>query len=198
MKYNFKIFSDFIWPFCYVATGLVAELKKNYEIEDTWYSFEIHPEVPPFGEELTEVFPNMDLEGMFKMLNNSGKPYGIEFGKFTMLSNSNIAIQASEYARDMGKYHQFHELMFKSYFKECKDIGSMEVIDEVASKCELNLTELHMRIEEKYYKQRIKDIKKMAEEYEVSSIPTFIINDKQKIVGAVNIDDFKRILSELK
>jgi predicted DsbA family dithiol-disulfide isomerase len=140
----------------------------------------------------------MDLDAMFKMLNNSGGPYGIEFGKFTMLSNSNMAIQASEYARDMGKYHEFHELIFKAYFKDCKDIGSLETIDEVASKCELNIEELHERLEQKYYKQRLKDVNKMAETYEITSIPTFIINDEHKIVGALSVDEFKRILNNIK
>ena len=197
MKYNIKIFSDFIWPFCYVATGIVAELKKNYEIEDNWYSFEIHPEVPPFGEELSEIFPNTNLKRMKEMLNISGHPYGIQFGDFTKLSNSNLAIQASEYARDMEKYHEFHELMFKAYFTDCKDIGSMDVIDEVALKCNLNLQELHKRIEEKYYKERLKSIKIEAENYKINSIPTFIVNGEKKIVGAVSMDEFERVLKDV-
>lgn len=197
MKYNMKIFSDFIWPFCYIATGIVAELKNYYNIEDTWYSFELHPEVPPFGEDLSEVFPNMDLQRMYKMLNANGNPYEIEFGNFTKLSNSNLAIQASEYARDMGTYHKFHELMFKAYFSECKDIGNMEVIDEVALKCNLDLDELHKSIEEKHYKQRLKNIKLEAEKYGINSMPTFIINGEKKVVGAVSIDEFKRVLKDV-
>lgn len=157
----------------------------------------MHPEVPPFGEDLSEVFPNMDLQGMYKMLNTKGNPYEIKFGNFTKLSNSNLAIQASEYARDMRTYHKFHELMFKAYFSECKDIGNMKVIDEVALKCNLDLDELHKSIEEKHYKQRLKNIKLEAEKYGINSMPTFIINGEKKVVGAVSVDEFKRVLKDV-
>ena len=49
---------------------------------------------------------------MHEQLRQRGKEFGIIFGNRTVLSNSRLALEASEYARDMGKYESFHEAMF--------------------------------------------------------------------------------------
>jgi predicted DsbA family dithiol-disulfide isomerase len=55
---------------------------------------------------------------MFDNLRRSGKDFGIVFGDRTLLSNSRLSLEASEYARDMGLYDQFHDRIFHAYFTE--------------------------------------------------------------------------------
>lgn len=50
MKYRFNIYSDYIWPFCYICKGIVGQLKKKFDIEDEWLPLEIHPEAPKEGK----------------------------------------------------------------------------------------------------------------------------------------------------
>ena len=39
----------------------IDKLKENYEIHDTWVSYELHPETPPEGILLSERFKGIDI-----------------------------------------------------------------------------------------------------------------------------------------
>lgn len=55
------VFSDYACPFCYVGKGIIDELKKEFEIEDEWMPFELHPEIPQEGKKVSELFPGTSV-----------------------------------------------------------------------------------------------------------------------------------------
>ena len=118
MSINIKIFSDYIWPFCYIGKGIVDELKKEFYIKDDWLAFEIHPETPEKGVLLTEHLPHIDWDEMYINLRRSGARFGITFSDVTVLSNSRMSLEAGEFARDHGMFDKFHEQIFYQYFTE--------------------------------------------------------------------------------
>ena len=67
---------------------------------------------------LAERFKGMDLKPFYAQLQSRGNELGIVFNEHEILSNSLMALKASEYARDMGRYDAFHENMFRAYFTE--------------------------------------------------------------------------------
>ncbi len=152
---NFKIFSDYICPFCYIGKGIVDRLKKEYAIDDTWVSYELHPETPPAGMLLSERFQGYDLSGFYDQLRARGKEVDIVFGNRTLLSNSKLALEASEYARDLGKHRDFHENIFYTYFTEGLDIGNLEVIASVAGKSGIDEARMLSAVEDGRYLPRL-------------------------------------------
>ena len=51
---------------------------------------------------LSERFKGYDLSSFYDQLRARGKEVGVVFGNHTLLSNSRLALMASEYARDHG------------------------------------------------------------------------------------------------
>ena len=191
-----KIFFDYIWPFCYIGKGVVDQLKNEYDIEDTWVSYEIHPETPPDGILLSERFKGHDVSRMFDHLRQRGKEFGIIFGYRTLLSNSRLGLEAGEYARDMGKHKKFHEHTFRAYFTEELDIGRLEVISSIAARCGLDVADMMNALKDGRYSSRLAEARKEGEKINLTGVPTFIINNKYKIVGAQPVDAFKEIFSK--
>jgi len=134
---------------------------------------------------------------MYDPLHKRGKEFGIVFGNCTLLSNSKIALEASEYARDMGKFESFHETMFRFYFTEAHDIGSIDVIKSVAIEVGLNTDEMMKAISKKRYRSVLDEARKEGEKINLTGVPTFIINGKYKIVGAQPLDVFKEVFSKM-
>ena len=194
---DIKIFSDYIWPFCYIGKGIVDQLKKEFDIDDTWLSFELHPETPPHGILLSERFKGYDVAQMYDQLCTRGKEYGIVFGDRTLLSNSRKALEASEYARDMGKYESFHENIFHAYFTEALDIGSVEVIANVARNSGLNADDVLIALKNERYKSQLDAVREEARMIDLSGVPTFIINGKYKIVGALQTEVFRDLFRKI-
>jgi predicted DsbA family dithiol-disulfide isomerase len=134
---------------------------------------------------------------MYDQLRQHGKQFGIVFGDRTLLSNSRLALESSEYARDMGKYESFHETMFRFYFTEAYDIGSIDVIKSVAVEIGLDTDDMMKAISEKRYRSVLDEARKEGEKINLTGVPTFIINGKYKIVGAQPLDVFKDVFSKL-
>jgi predicted DsbA family dithiol-disulfide isomerase len=81
-------------------------------------------------------------------LRQRGKEFNIVFADRTLLSNSRLALEASEYARDKGKYECFHEDIFLEYFTEARDIGSLEVISTIAARCDLDVADMMIALQD--------------------------------------------------
>jgi predicted DsbA family dithiol-disulfide isomerase len=172
-------------------------LKKEFDIHDEWLGFEIHPETPREGMLLTERFSAVRLEQMYDSLQQRGEALGITFGKLTILSNSRLAMEASEFARDFGKFDQFHEALFHAYFTETQDIGQRDVIMDLASQVGLESQSLQDALEHHRYVSRLEEVTQNALQLGINAAPTFIVNDMYKIVGAYPLDVFQEVFTKL-
>jgi predicted DsbA family dithiol-disulfide isomerase len=172
-------------------------LKKEYAIEDTWVSYELHPETPPAGMLLSDRFKGYDLSSFYDQLRARGKEVGVVFGTHTLLSNSRLALRASEYARDQGRYDSFHENMFRAYFTEGLDIGKTDVIAAVAGKSGLDEKDTLSAVRDGRYASRLNEARKEGELRGLTGIPLFIIENKYQIVGAQPIETFRDLLDKI-
>lgn len=144
--------------------------------------------------ELAKKFPGPSLNKMISNLKAMGKLYGIDFNEFTILSNSHLALAASEYAKEKGKFHELHTELFRTYFTLGKDIGDINVVTSIVKSLGLDAEELMKRLKDRHYDKRLSEVQKMAYEYEINSTPTFIIDGKYAIVGAQGVNQFKEAL----
>jgi predicted DsbA family dithiol-disulfide isomerase len=173
-------------------------LKQDYTIDDQWVSYELHPETPPAGMLLSERFRAYDLSSFYNQLRARGKEVGVEFAELTVLSNSRLALMASEYARDLGHYEAFHKNIFHAYFIEGLDIGKLNVIADVAGKSGLDEKETLSIVRDGRYESRLNEARKEGELIGLTGVPLFVIENKYKIVGAQPIETFRNILDKIK
>ena len=80
MTVTVRIFSDFTCPFCYIGSGIIEELKHEFDFQEEWVSYELHPETPKEGVLLADRFPDRDLDA----LRRSGKSPSSFSGRRTM------------------------------------------------------------------------------------------------------------------
>ena len=197
MKHKFVVYSDYIWPFCYIGKGIVDQLKKEFDIEDELMPLEIHPETPEEGKLVSKAFPGANIEKMFASLRSVGKLYDIDFIGNELLSNSHLALAAGEYAKEKGKFEEFHEKIFHAYFNERKDIGDIKVLSNIAEGLGLNQEEMLKKLEAGAYDNMLNNTQATAHQHSIRSTPTFIIDDKYTIVGAQSIEAFKETLLKI-
>lgn len=161
-------------------------------------SYELHPETPPEGMLLSKRFKGRDLTPFYQQLRSRGDALGIVFNTHTLLSNSRLALMASEYARDMGRYEVFHESMFRAYFAESLDIGNSDVIAAIASQSGLNGKETMAAVNDGRYASRLDEARREGQMIGLTGIPLFLVNNQYKIVGAQPIDIFRNLLDKIK
>lgn len=172
-------------------------MKKEFLIEETWVAFQLRPWTPAEGIPFATLFPGVDIKERYVSLNKAGEPYGLKFGDRTFLSNSKPALEASEYARDQGKFELFHEHVFRAYFTDLLDIGDTAVLLRLSQEVGLDPRELNDALEEERYRSRIEESMKDAARVGVTAVPTFLIQGVQKIVGAQPLGVFRDQLTRL-
>ena len=173
-------------------------MKEEYAIKDTWMSYELHPETPPAGMLLSDRFRGYDLSSFYDQLRARGKEVGVVFGNLTVLSNSRLALMASEYARDLGRYDSFHKNMFYAYFTEGLDISKADVIADVAGKSGLDERETLSAVRDGRYASRLNETRKEGNLLGLTGIPLFIIDNKYQFVGAQPMETFRYYLDKIK
>jgi predicted DsbA family dithiol-disulfide isomerase len=146
---------------------------------------------------LSERFKGRDLSSFYEQLRTRGQEAGVIFGDRKLLSNSHRALEASEYARDNGKYDTFHENIFHAYFTDGRDIGNPEVIADVGKTSGLDAGEMRKAVDDHRYLPRLTQARKEGTLIDLTGVPTFIIKSKYKIVGAQPIEVFRELFHKL-
>jgi len=116
----------------------------------------------------------------------------VRFGAQTLLSNSRQALEAGEFAKEHGGYHEFHDAMFKAYFTDLKDIGRREVVFDAAREAGLDGRDLNAALDAGTYLPRLAETTRLARENQVKAAPTFFIEGGGKITGAQPLETFRK------
>ena len=197
-KSKLVIYSDYIWPYCYIGMGIVDKLSEEFDLDIKWHSFEIHPETPPEGVDLEKRFGIEMLGNSLINLKSRGKNLNLKFGELKYMPNSNLAHQLSLYAKDMGVFDSIHSKLMTAYFKDLKDIGSLEVLIDISRSVGLDSMETYKILSKNTYKKEVDRLSSVAINDGITSTPTFIINDTKVFSGAQPLDYFRNILKDLK
>ena len=174
--------------------GLVDKLKEEFDLSVEWLGFEIHPETPPEGMPLIKMFPRADIESMTRRLNSMGSPFGITFQKIVNISNSRLSLEAGEFAKEQGRFNEFHHALFQAYFSQGMDIGNIGVLTEIGQGSGLDATALRNALETGKFRKQLGQAKAAATDLGITAAPTFIINDTDRIVGAQPLEAFQEHL----
>jgi predicted DsbA family dithiol-disulfide isomerase len=177
--------------------GLVDKLKQEFDLTVEWLPFEIHPETPPNGMPLVKMFPRADVESMTRRLNSMGAPFGLAFRKIVNISNSRLSLEAGEFAKEHGRFDEFHNDIFKAYFSQGKDIGNVAVLKQIGKDAGLDAIALGKALETGKYRQVREEAKEEAAHLGITAAPTFIFNGKDRIVGAQSPEVFRELLKTL-
>jgi len=146
---------------------------------------------------MTERFRPEDIARMMEHLRAMGAPLGITFVDRPLLSNSHLALQCAEFARDEGKFELLHDSLFAAYFSHGLDIGNREVLSGLAQEIGLDVDKMKEAIKKGTYLPRLEETKEEAARFSVSGVPTFVIAGKKTIVGAQPLDVFRKTLRSL-
>lgn len=188
---NIKIFSDFACPFCYIGLSIADKLKKeNKDLEIEWMPFELSPDLPMEGGDMTESYPMEQIELLYRRINRLGSEYGLVYNNKTKKFNTHRLHKAALYADSVDKYYEFANKAFKAIFEDGKNVGEPSIIDEIASSVGFNVKEMNKQIDEGIFDEHMEKAKELVPVHNIDSVPSFIIDNKKKVT---TLKDYKKI-----
>jgi predicted DsbA family dithiol-disulfide isomerase len=90
---------------------------------------------------------------------------------------SRPALEVAEYAREQGKFDQFHLAVFKAYWEEAKNIGFRDILLQVAQESGLEAKEVESCLDSGRYTKLVKVQSEEAKQSGIGGIPAYIIGD---------------------
>lgn len=205
-----EIWSDIMCPFCYIGKRHFEKALENFENKDAleieWKSFQLDPSIPEdleVGMTTEEYLASrkgmgMDqvkqmIEQVNKMAQNAGLNYHPDG---TLLANSFKAHRIIQFAKTKNLGDEIEEALFKAYFIDAKNLGSVEVLSEIAESVGLSKEDVREALENDQYAYFAKSDIKEAQELGISGVPFFVFDRKYGVSGAQPVEAFTQTLEK--
>jgi len=197
-----EIWSDIFCPFCYIGKrrfeNALNKFENKEEVEVSFKSFELNPNaekvnnnnihqaiVEKYGISLEEARNNNDN------IVKQAKGLGLDFNFDTLvLTNSFDAHRIIHFAKDFGKDNEMVEALFKAYFIDSKNVSDFNTLRDIAKSIGLDKDEVIKVLNSNKYEKEVREDEALARSYSITSVPTFIIDNKFIVSGAQSEDIF--------
>ena len=164
----------------------IEKLRAEHNVKIEWVHFPLHPETPPEGRSLAELFagrPGVDRKAMHAQMKTRMDAEGLPYGERTMTYNSRLAQELGKWADTQPGGEALHDALFRAYFVEARDISRPEVLLDVASRVGLSVDGAREVLEKRTFKGAIDQDWALSRQIGVTAVPTFVVG-RYGVVGA--------------
>mgnify|MGYP000069515582 CR=1 FL=1 len=208
-KIKLDIVSDVMCPWCIVGykrlEAAINELGLQDKIEIEWQPFELNPDMPQQGENLSEHIMRKygssreDSAKARDDLTTLGAEYGFTFDYFDGMNivNTRDAHILLDFAHEQGLQHQLKQRLFTAFFTERKDVSDRAVLLAEAQAVGLEPESAAVALEDAERRSQVVDKEVFWQQQGISGVPTVIFNRTSAITGAHAQSTYKQVLQEL-
>lgn len=174
----------------------IEKLKANYPVKIHWVHFPLHPETPPEGKSLAELFAGRDIEPMRERMRKLMQEAGLPYGERTHTYNSRLAQELGAWADTQPGGENIHDALYRAYFAEAINIGDSEQLVDIAGKAGLNQEEARKVLQERRFKSAVDADWQRSRAAGVTGVPTFTHNDLV-VVGCQPYEFLERFVQHI-
>ena len=207
-KLKIDIVSDVVCPWCVIGfinlQKAIKELKDQIEFEINWKPYELHPEIPQNGYDkklyLQQKFGDLSgRQSPYKQIEEIGDSLGFEFNfsKTERIPNTFNAHRLLWKAKREGLQTELSEALFKAYFTDGRDVGSVEVLSDIANEVGMDKEKIKKFLLSKEGGQETADEEMNFIEKSIGAVPTYFINNKYIIQGGQEPETFVSFLNKI-
>ena len=172
------VFFDYACPFCYVDQHRFDALEEDLELEFDIFlvPFELRPTMPEEGLDLSEAGTGHS-ERVDEYLERTAEKEGFPFSQPSFLPSTHRALVLGELARDHGDelHRTVHGAIFRAYFGDGLDIGSAEVLKDIAAGEGIDVDELEQAWGDGTYDERLHQFRHVAMHLGLDATPAALI-----------------------
>lgn len=163
----------------------IEKLQQAFEVETTLVHFPLHPETPPEGRSMAEVYAgrNVDPEAMYLRMKGLMDAEGLPYARRTHTYNSRLAQELGKWADTQPGGGAIHDALYRAYFVDTRNIADPEILIEIARSVGLPEEEARAVLAERRFKDAVDADWAKSHAYGVTGVPTFVAA-RYGVVGA--------------
>jgi len=192
-----EVFSDYVCPWCYLASARVARLQKEHGVQVRMVHFPLHPDTPAQGKSLQELFAGRgyDIPKMQAQMRARMQAEGLPYGDRKMTYNSRLAQELGKWADTQPGGEAIHDALFRAYFVDGRNIGDAQVLVEIAESVGLPGDKAREVLEQRSFKAAVDADWQKSREYGVTGVPTFVSGGRG-VVGAQPYEVLEQLVQQ--
>ena len=208
-KIKIDVVSDVVCPWCIIGykrlEKAITELGIEDQIELEWQPFELNPNMPAEGQNVTEHISEkygstVEQQKQSKeQMTDIGEELGFKFDYFDEMRMVNTfeAHILLEYAKLFDKQTELKMSLITAFFSKRKDVSKREILKQALLDVGLNAEQGLAKLDNEHARAEVRKTQGYWQSLGVKSVPTIVFNRKSAVTGAQPVDTFKQILSEL-
>jgi predicted DsbA family dithiol-disulfide isomerase len=163
----------------------IEKLRVEHNVKVEWVHFPLHPETPPEGRSLADLFAghNVDRQAMQAQMKARMDAEGLPYGERTMTYNSRLAQELGKWADTQPGGEALHDAFFRAYFVEARDISQPAVLLDIVGSVGLSVDAARDVLEKRTFKTAVDADWALSRRYGVTGVPTFVVG-RYGVVGA--------------
>lgn len=195
---NILFITDYVCPYCLVAKeALVQALAETgLEADIQMQPFELTEE----PKERVDTCHDEVRKAHYQILVEPARQLGLDMKlppRVIPRPYTRLAFEGWYYAKDRGCGDAYSDLMYRAYFIDEKDIGDLEVLEELAAGLGLNPAEFRAALETGTYAKAEKSAVAYAKkELQIKGVPTIFVNGKKISLQTYTKEEMISILTQ--
>jgi len=166
----------------------IERLRNAFDIQVEITQFPLHPDTPPEGLTLEELFTGragraFDIEAAQERLAGLMRDEGLPYAVRSRTYNSRLAQELAKWAETRPEGPRIHDALFKAYFVDGVNLADAERLVEVATSIGLPAQEAREALESRLYRESVDRDWMRSAELGVTGVPTFVMSGRG-LVGA--------------
>lgn len=168
------VWTDFVCPYCLIADSILEKAIAGLNVEVVWKAFELRPyptaTLRPEDDYLPtvwkkHVYPTAKLYGVtMKLPTISPQPY------------TKLAFIGMRYAAEHGVANEYVLAVLKAFFQQDRDIGKIEVLEDIAVSLGLNGADFKESLSNKTLVEQHELELIEANKIGIRSVPSMLLN----------------------
>lgn len=196
-------YGDYGCPFSYLADRRLELLARERPVAVRWRPLAVYPGARPRrGAGVSEPGAADETRGeagagaqeaLRDELREAARALGLPFRATAAPADTREALQAAEFARDLGRAHfaRLHRGLFRARFAEGRDIGSRRILLEVAREAGVDEEGLESALEDGRYEAELQSARQEAERYGITGTPGLLFG-RFLLIGAAPLPELRR------
>jgi predicted DsbA family dithiol-disulfide isomerase len=163
----------------------IERLREEHGVTIEWVHFPLHPETPPEGRALADLFAgrNLDLPVMHAQMKARMEAEGLPYGERTRTYNSRLAQELGKWADTQPGGEAIHDALFRAYFVEARDISQPAVLLDIAEQVGISREGAREVLDQRTFREAVDADWTLSREYGITGVPTFVAG-RYGVVGA--------------
>lgn len=181
MTTRIDVWSDFVCPFCYMASLSLRQLELSHNVAVYWRSYELRPHgsppMPPDYRARIEA-SQPQLEQSFR------EQFGVEIRRGSFDVDSRPALIGEKFAEARGLGAAYHAAVNDAYWLHGAAIADPAVLREIAVSVGIDGAAFSAALDDPAYDAQVAADVQQAHEFGLRGVPALVFDAKFLVAGA--------------